>query len=781
VGYNPNNLGPNDPDNARQFAGETYDYYFNRFNRDSFNNSGATIYINARVSGSCPNAWWDGSSLNFCAGMVTRDVIAHEFTHAVTQYSVKPNGLSYSYQSGALNEGMSDIFGAAVDSDDWTMGEGSVLGIIRYMDDPTKKGQPDRLFSPNYSCSSSDNGGVHKNNGVPNKLAYLMAEGGSFNGCTISGLGREKEERIIYMTLTKYLTSSSNFASLYQGIKSSCTELFGETSSECQNVDNAAKAVEIDQEDAGSQQGAKCRGKSRVTPNCGATTPPPTGGPTATAAPTSGPTATPLPSISPGQPTNTPSAPTATNPPAPTPVNISVWTNMMQNGQEVLLPSGNKVPIGTLISICYNRAYGDFSLTIDRGGGKVATYSKYFTDGPKINGCLHAGNRRFFPLGTLASPDGSSHIYTINNNGQTASTSLLVTTSGTPPPGQPLPTSPPTTGPTSPRPTSEPTATSAPQTPTPVPTTPPGQPTNTPAPTNIPTATPLPTGGSTPTGSSSSLQNLVNSVSSDNIKDYLNHLVRRDDQVNEENQTRYSTLQGHVTESDYAKSQFESFGLTTQFQSFSVGGVSTRNVIATLPGKNANQVYLITAHLDSTSDKKDPAPGADDNGSGAVAVIEAARVLKNSGLSFNSTLEFILFSGEEQGLYGSSYYVNHRETGKTIKGVVNLDMIANNGSQGDCDKFGYRNYNGGNVISQKIVDINNQYQINLTASSVPSAETGSDHYPFWQAGIPAIYGSECDFSEVYHTVNDKTDKINFDQLTKTVKAVTAAVASLALE
>ena len=763
-GYDPNNRYPNDPEDARNFAGQTYDYYFDKHGRDSFNGAGATIYVNARISGSCPNAYWNGSNVNFCAGMAVRDVVAHELTHAVTQYS---SGLQYSYQSGAINEGMSDIFGAAVDNDDWTMGEGSILGIIRYMDDPTRKGQPDRLFSPNYYCGSSDYGGVHKNNGIPNKLAYLMAEGGSFNGCTISGLGREKEERIIYLTATKYLTSSSNFANFYQGILSACEELYGKGSFECQNTDNAAKAVEINQEDAGSQQGAKCRGKTRVAPNCSTTSPVPTTPPTGV------PTTTPLPTNPQNQPTNTPQ-PTTQNP-TPSPVSVAIWNTMMQNGQEIILPQSSRLPKGTLISVCYNRAPGEVTITVDRGNGLTSSYSGVLTDSVEF-GCLHSGQQRFFPLGDLADQQGSLHSYTINNNGQTASTNLLVTTGDIF-----IPTAPPTT-----EPTNIPTATI-------IPTTPPGQPTNTPpptgGPTSIPTATPLPTNGPTPTTKSSSLQNLINSVSEDKLKEYLTNLVD-DDEIagQDEQQTRYSRYQGHITESEYAKNLFQSFSLETQSQdfSFSKSGTTfnTRNVIARLPGNNANQVYLITAHLDSTaanSGTNDPAPGADDNGSGSVSVLEAARVLKNSGIQFNSTIEFILFSGEEQGLYGSSYYVNHRDTNKTIKGVANLDMIANRGSSGDCVTFGYRAYNGGNVISDKIVAMNNQYQINLTASSVQSSITASDHAPFWQAGIPAIFGFECDFSSVYHTTSDKTDRINFDQLTKTVKTVTAAIASLALE
>ena len=110
--------------------------------------------------------------------------------------------------------------------------------------------------------------------------------------------------------------------------------------------------------------------------------------------------------------------------------------------------------------------------------------------------------------------------------------------------------------------------------------------------------------------------------------------------------------------------------------------------------------------------------------------------------------------------------------GKTIKGVINLDMIGNAGSS-ECVKFGYKNYNGGNVISDLAVQMNSTFNIGLDTQSISSDVSASDHAPFWRNNIPAIYGHECVFSPVYHTTSDTTQHVNFSQITKATK-ITAA-------
>lgn len=704
--------------------------------------------------------------------MATLDIIAHELTHGVTQYEA---GLVYSYQSGALNEAFSDIFASQVDGN-WTMGEGSALGIIRDMSNPPAKGQPDRLFSDKYYCSSGDNGGVHKNNGVINKAAYLIADGSIFNSCTISGLGREKMGKINYSALTNYLTSNSNFRAYYNAMNDACKALYGSGSFECQQVDNALKAVEVDQQPGGSSTSPKCSGQTPTTPSCSTSTSP---SPTSAVSPTTGPSPTsnpsptlgPSPTVSPTMPTNTPLPtqiqPTPTPTTAPQNADVSVWNSLMQGNQEVILANGTKLAKGTRVSICYNRKAGPFTLTINRGGGLT---TKYLADFPqeKKGGCLHAGDLRFFPLGELASSEGSPHIYSIESEGKTASTTILVTT-GVPPP----PTIPP-----------QPTATAGP-TPTSGPT-----PTIGPSPTLGPTATPPPNATATPTGQPTATPSqidigaLLNSVSEDKIKEYLSNLVDNDNISGvDEQQTRYSPTAGNRTEADYIKNHFQTLGIESEFQDFTISGQGTRNIIGKISGANSNEVYLVTAHMDSTASDADPnviAPGADDNGSGTAIVVEAARVLKTIAPQLKKSLEFVAFSGEEQGLYGSYYYVRDKLSGKIVKGVINLDMVGNRGSS-DCVKFGYKEEDREKFLSDKIVSINTQYSIGLTASSVYSNIDGSDHARFWTANKPAIFGHECSFSPVYHTTNDKTSYINYSQLTKVAKTVVGALASLAVE
>lgn len=276
-GYTPirNEGGPlsgdSDADKAYDFFGEIYNFYAGNFQRDSYDARGAILkgYVHARVR--CPNAAWDGQSMQFCDGMVTKDITAHELTHAVTNFTAN---LEYQYQSGALNESISDIFGYAVDNDDWGMGDGSVLGVIRYLDDPPKRGQPDRLFASNYYCSSGDYGGVHANSGVMNKAFYLMTAGGNFNGCLVNGVGEQRAEAIVYYALVNKLQPTSNFRAMYNSLIESCDQLYSSDASVCDNVKSALQSTEMDQQPAGQQTGARCGGKQAAPPQCSGGTAP---------------------------------------------------------------------------------------------------------------------------------------------------------------------------------------------------------------------------------------------------------------------------------------------------------------------------------------------------------------------------------------------------------------------------------------------------------------------------------------------------------------------------
>ena len=224
---------------AFNFSGDTYDYFFTRFGRDSFDDAGSTMVASVRY-GTMANAFWNGSQTVFGPGWAVKDVVAHEWAHAVTQHTAN---LVYSFQSGALNESYSDVFAAMIDADDWLMGEDLPNGAIRSLADPTAYGDPGKLSE--YVCTVGDNGGVHINSGIPNHAAYLMAEGGTYNGFTITGIGRDATGAIYYRALVNYLTSTANFGDAYFALLNACADLYGAGSATCTSVQQALDAVEM--------------------------------------------------------------------------------------------------------------------------------------------------------------------------------------------------------------------------------------------------------------------------------------------------------------------------------------------------------------------------------------------------------------------------------------------------------------------------------------------------------------------------------------------------------
>ncbi|MDQ7029667.1 MAG: M4 family metallopeptidase [Ardenticatenia bacterium] len=204
VGGSPDSDG----ENAFDFAHETYHYFYDNFARRSWDNDDAQVEAIVHVGTNWGNASYNPTcdQLQFGDNMVTRDIFAHEFTHAVTRWTTN---LIYQNQPGALNESYSDIFAALVDDDDWTMGEGSALGAFRDLSNPPRYGHPDHM--DDFVNTTSDNGGVHTNSGIPNKAFYLLVEGGTHNDITVRGIGRQKAGRLYYDVLTRRLTSNAQF------------------------------------------------------------------------------------------------------------------------------------------------------------------------------------------------------------------------------------------------------------------------------------------------------------------------------------------------------------------------------------------------------------------------------------------------------------------------------------------------------------------------------------------------------------------------------------------
>lgn len=187
----------------------------------------------------------------FGQGYALDDVTAHEMTHGVTEAE---SNLIYFNESGAINESMSDIFGEFVDltntggndspSVRWQIGEDLPNGYIRSMSNPPVNRGPDWRGSSFYYVGSGDSGGVHRNSGVNNKLCYLLTDGATFRGYTVTGLGINLVAALYYEANVNLLIRSSGWADLANALKQAAINL-NWNSSQRQNLDNAIAAVGI--------------------------------------------------------------------------------------------------------------------------------------------------------------------------------------------------------------------------------------------------------------------------------------------------------------------------------------------------------------------------------------------------------------------------------------------------------------------------------------------------------------------------------------------------------
>lgn len=226
----------------------TYDFYSDVLGRDSVDGAGMELVSTVHYGVGFDNALWDGAQMIygdgsghiFQVGALTRslDVIAHELTHGVTEFTA---GLIYSKQSGALNESMSDVFGSLVkqyslnqtaDQADWLIGEGTLvpqLGrALRSMSQPGTAFSGDRqpmhmdhyVNLPDDNDPRNDNGGVHVNSGIPNHAFYLAAT-------TLGGHAWEVAGKVWYTALTKLIRPHTQFREAAQATVDVAGSQFG--------------------------------------------------------------------------------------------------------------------------------------------------------------------------------------------------------------------------------------------------------------------------------------------------------------------------------------------------------------------------------------------------------------------------------------------------------------------------------------------------------------------------------------------------------------------------
>jgi Zn-dependent metalloprotease len=272
---------------AHAYAGYTYDYYFRRFGRRGLDGNDLEIrslvhpvrlqdfarYPPEIVNLLFANAFYAGNGVmvygeglpdgvellgqHFRPFSGALDVVAHELTHGVTQYT---SNLVYQGESGALNESFSDMMGTSAEfffqaagsgplKADYLLGEDITSpGAVRSMENPALFGDPDH-YTRRYT-GPNDGGGVHINSGIPNQVYYLAIEGGRHrtSGLSVQGVGaanREQIERVMYRAFTLMMPARADFATARAVTAQSARDLYGAGSAAEQALTQAWTAVGV--------------------------------------------------------------------------------------------------------------------------------------------------------------------------------------------------------------------------------------------------------------------------------------------------------------------------------------------------------------------------------------------------------------------------------------------------------------------------------------------------------------------------------------------------------
>jgi Zn-dependent metalloprotease len=218
--------GDEDADLVYKYAGNVRDYFNKALQRNSIDNKGMDLILNVHFGEDYMNAFWDGDEMTFGDGdgeifigfTQSLDVVAHELSHGVTQFTAD---LEYSGQSGALNEHFSDVFGSAITQyvlkqdagqADWLVGN-EIMGPTLYGEALRSMQAPGTAYDNNllgkdpqpahmndYYAGNDDNQGVHINSGIPSRAFYLVS----------MEIGTDKAALIWYDALQK-LWSSAKF------------------------------------------------------------------------------------------------------------------------------------------------------------------------------------------------------------------------------------------------------------------------------------------------------------------------------------------------------------------------------------------------------------------------------------------------------------------------------------------------------------------------------------------------------------------------------------------
>ncbi|ANS52051.1 bacillolysin (plasmid) [Bacillus thuringiensis] len=270
---------------AHYNMGIVYDYFKEKYGRDSYDGKGGTIYSYVRM-GDFADSTWGGDSAIFGNGntdddIKTRgfssalDLVGHEFTHGIIENTSR---LKYQGESGALNEAIADLFGILIKHDydkkskskrnlNYKIAEDIYIdgtNSLRSMKNPSSvpisnntgfkepliddEGKQHTQYPDHYSNvykGTQDHGGVHFNSSIINKASYLLCGGGTHYGIHVQGIGEEATGKIYYLATTEFLKENTNFAEARIALEKAAVQLYGQNSKEVKSVQSAYSAVGI--------------------------------------------------------------------------------------------------------------------------------------------------------------------------------------------------------------------------------------------------------------------------------------------------------------------------------------------------------------------------------------------------------------------------------------------------------------------------------------------------------------------------------------------------------
>lgn len=254
--------------------------------------------------------------------------------------------------------------------------------------------------------------------------------------------------------------------------------------------------------------------------------------------------------------------------------------------------------------------------------------------------------------------------------------------------------------------------------------------------------------------------------------------------------TRYTYSSQIKLAEQYLFESYQRMGLQPQYVPWSYSNASGKNVIADIRGvTHPERIWLIGGHFDATSNNPTVlAPGADDNGSGTAATLVIASLL--SGQSFDDTIRFVHFSGEEQGMWGSKVYAAQLQaSGAQVMGYLDLDMIGWDGNSDGVIELHSGTGAASNQLAQTFVNANQLYGQNLVIEiKSTTANRFSDHSSFWDKGYPAILDIENFFDDsprardrnpYYHNTGDTLTRVNLGYVHRNARAALATISQLA--